>query len=380
VPLCDNPLWPCAMTGAVSCLAGFADIGVVIHGSSGCYFYPASLLPNAVYGTHLLENDIIFGSEERLREVLEEVRTRHRVIAVVTTCVPSIVGEDLLTIPKNSADIIVEAPGFLGDFETGYRAALKALCPVVDPVREGINIDGLNPIDPYYLGNLRETERLLSLCGLFPGTKFSADTYESVFHAAPYTFTTNPDLRSNIGNSIGSLLGLEETEAGFVELSHHYPQVDINPVMDEIEHAEEQIILVCDKFLLRNDPPSVLIFSGAPYALFAARVLDKYLDADIIAIGSRTSSPSTPYPLSYMVTFEAIKACIQRERPDLVLGSSYEQSVCGDAAFVSFSFPMRGKILLRARTIAGPEGTLSLVEEVLNSCIDRKKNVIQSGT
>jgi nitrogenase molybdenum-iron protein alpha/beta subunit len=39
MPECDNPLWPCAMTGAAACLAGFRGMSVVIHGSSGCYYY-----------------------------------------------------------------------------------------------------------------------------------------------------------------------------------------------------------------------------------------------------------------------------------------------------------------------------------------------------
>ena len=34
MPECENPLWPCAMTGAAACLAGFEGITVVIHGSS----------------------------------------------------------------------------------------------------------------------------------------------------------------------------------------------------------------------------------------------------------------------------------------------------------------------------------------------------------
>ena len=44
MPECGTPLWPCAMTGAAACLAGFEGITVVIHGSSGCYYYPATLL------------------------------------------------------------------------------------------------------------------------------------------------------------------------------------------------------------------------------------------------------------------------------------------------------------------------------------------------
>ena len=59
------------MTGAVACLAGFDGITVVIHGSSGCYYYPATLLHVPLHGTFILENEVIFGSEQRLHEVLD---------------------------------------------------------------------------------------------------------------------------------------------------------------------------------------------------------------------------------------------------------------------------------------------------------------------
>ena len=67
MPECENPLWPCAMTGAASCLAGFRGLKVVIHGSSGCYYYPATLLHAPLHGTFILEHEVIFGSEDRLK-------------------------------------------------------------------------------------------------------------------------------------------------------------------------------------------------------------------------------------------------------------------------------------------------------------------------
>ncbi|MDD1675600.1 MAG: nitrogenase component 1, partial [Methanomicrobiales archaeon] len=184
MPLCDNPLWPCAMTGAVSCLAGFEDLAIVIHGSSGCYFYPASLLQTTIYGTHLLESDVIFGSEHRLQEVIGEIGDGYRAVAVVTTCVPSLVGEDIRAILAGVADVVVDAPGFLGSFEDGYQAALHALGSRTDPDRKGVNIEGLNPIDPYYRGNIRETQRLFALSGLPYATLFCADRYDALSRSA----------------------------------------------------------------------------------------------------------------------------------------------------------------------------------------------------
>ncbi len=69
MPDCTTPLWPCGMTGAVACLAGIPDLAVVIHGSSGCFFYPQSLLPVPLFSTFIHEREVIFGSLDRLTEV-----------------------------------------------------------------------------------------------------------------------------------------------------------------------------------------------------------------------------------------------------------------------------------------------------------------------
>src|SRR5512133_2751168 len=92
MPECTNPLWPCAMTGAAACLAGFEGMTVVIHGSSGCYYYPTTLLRAPLHGTFILEHEIIFGSEDRLNEVIGGLSGQGKRIAVITTCVPAILG------------------------------------------------------------------------------------------------------------------------------------------------------------------------------------------------------------------------------------------------------------------------------------------------
>ena len=59
------------MAGSAACCAGFEGLTVVIHGSSGCYYYPATLFHAPLHGTFILENEVIFGTEQRLREVLD---------------------------------------------------------------------------------------------------------------------------------------------------------------------------------------------------------------------------------------------------------------------------------------------------------------------
>jgi len=373
MPECTNPLWPCAMTGAAACLAGFDGITVIIHGSSGCYYYPATLLHAPLRGTFIVEEDVIFGSEQRLLEVVDEVSSSSQRIAVVTTCVPAILGEDIRAILAAHDIIFIDSPGFSGDFEEGYRSALLALKPIIDSGVKGINIDGASLFDPFSRGNVLELSRLLANAGVPVATVYSMDTLAKVWQASPFTITTNEDIASGVGTKIGSTLGLDELKTTFEKIVTVVKEAHIDPVIKEIEQEEERINHACDKYLRRFDPPRAAIFSWSSYAVFAAKSLATYLDAEIACIGTRTAPPQdVPYPVQQADGLPQVQALIEAYEPDLVIGSSFERSVITTAAFVGLTPPLRGRVRLTSRPIAGITGTLCFMEEVLNACMDRK--------
>jgi nitrogenase molybdenum-iron protein alpha/beta subunit len=360
------------MTGAAACLAGFSGLKVVIHGSSGCYYYPASLLHTPLYGTFILENEVVFGSEERLNEVIAELSGTGGRIAVITTCVPSILGEDIRSMLATHDVLLVDSPGFAGDLETGYRVALAALRPEVDPARAGVNIDGVSLSDPFFRGNTQETTRLLTMASVPVGTVFSCDRLEQVRHASPFTVGTNDDFGSGVGTCLGSTLGFEAIRKTFTNLAGKFADADIDPVLREAGEQEERVIHACDKYLRRYDPPSVAIFAGASYALFASRALEQYLDAAILFIGTRNEPPDSSYLIEQVTELSKVRAHIQQCRPDLVVGSSFERSVSDGRAFVGLIPPLREKVRLSHLPFVGIGGTLHFLESVLNTCRDRK--------
>ena len=372
MPECTNPLWPCAMTGAAACLAGFEGMTVVIHGSSGCYYYPTTLLRAPLHGTFILEHEIIFGSEDRLNEVIGGLSGKGKRIAVITTCVPAILGEDIRSMLEKHDVILVDSPGFSGDVEAGYKNALSILAPRVDPDVRGVNIDGACLFDPFSAGNVQEIRRLLTMADIPVGTVFSQDLLEKVQHASPYTIGTNEDFASSVGEYCGGTLGFQAIEAVFRKLGGIFEDADVDRVFLEIEQQEERMVRACDKYLLRFDPPSVVIFSGFSYSLHVAETLERYLDADILCIGSRNAPAPSKYPVEPVTGLEGVKSLIGQYNPDLVMGSSFERSVSDTRAFTGITPPLRGTIRLAPTPFAGINGTLSLVEQVLNTCMDRK--------
>lgn len=374
MPECANPLWPCAMTGAAACLAGFDGVCVVIHGSSGCYYYPTTLLHAPLHGTFIIEEDVIFGSDQRLRDVVEEVSSPDRRIAVVTTCVPAILGEDIRAMLGTYDVILVDSPGLSGDFEIGYRTALITLAPRIDPDAAGVNIDGVSLFDPFYRGNVRELSRLLDIAGVPAATVFCADAFRNIWHASPFTIGTNADIASGIGRCLGGTLGLTDLRATFEQIGNVMDLADVEPVLQEIAREEERVVQACDKYLRRFDPPRGAIFGSSSYAVLAARTLTTYLDAEITCIGTRTSPPpGFPFPVERVDGLSRVQALIEKHEPDLVIGSSFERSMSRTAAFVGLTPPLRGRVRLSSHPIAGVEGTLRFIDEVLNACMDRHK-------
>jgi nitrogenase molybdenum-iron protein alpha/beta subunit len=362
------------MTGAVACLAGIPDLAVVIHGSSGCFFYPQSLLPVPLFSTCIGEREVIFGSLDRLAGVLASVPPSYQKIAVVTTCVPAILGEEIREV-LDERTILVDSPGFAGQMEEGYGRGLAALDPEAAPGAEGVNTAGFNLLDPFSPGNLLEAGRLLSLAGVPAGTRIPLDRLDRISRCGPWTVTVNPDLPSGAGEVLGNLLGLPALERVFSRIADRFPEADIGPVLAEASRAEERIQRAADKYLRRFDPPRAALFGGLAYAAFAAEALRRYLDADILVIGSRNGIRPTPFRVREMAQAGGIQEFLSGERPDLVAGSSFEKSAWPEAAFVGLTPPLRGQVLLRSRALAGIEGTLSFMEEVLNACMDRNRRL-----
>jgi nitrogenase molybdenum-iron protein alpha/beta subunit len=351
-------------------------MAVVIHGSSGCYYYPTTLLHAHLHGTFILENEVIFGSEDRLREVITGLGGTGKRIAVITTCVPAIIGEDIQSMLADLDVILVDSPGFSGDVEAGYTNALTRLGPRIDPCRPGVNIDGACLFDPSSCGNVQEILRLFAMASIPAGTIFCQDRLENVYRAAPLTVGTNTDFSSGIGNFLGGTLGFDAIKATFQEIGNRVGEADIDPVLMELRQQEERVVRACDKYLQRYDPPAAAIFAGSSYARFASEVLNRYLDAEICCIGSRNAIGASDYKATQADGISHVQDLIRTHNPDLVIGSSFERAISRDTAFVGIIPPLRGTVRLSPAPLAGINGTLSFIEHVLNACIDRKSQTL----
>lgn len=361
----ENPAVPCAMTGACAVLSGLSDLTIIIHGSSGCYYYPKSLLKTPLYSTFLMESEIILGTVDRLREVVAKLERSGKTVAVINTCIPALTGEDLSAAFESTNVIFVDSPGYKGTVETGVKTAYDALNIPLSPEKPGVNIEGILALDRYSRGNLHEAERLLSLMHIPYSLKLSADSYSHLkTGGSPYSISVNPSWNAGIGTNLGSFLFPSLTKT-IDRLEQTFPDGQFDMVREELKKADDMIFYYADKYLRKYAPPAIAVISQKSYCTFAEKMFTRYFGSDIVA----------SFPREEISDERIIADKLMETEPELLLGSSFEDALLSrkNHAFVGITQPDKTRITMSAEPITGIEGGIFFMETCLNTLLNAKK-------
>ncbi|MDR2005770.1 MAG: hypothetical protein LBP78_00785 [Acidaminococcales bacterium] len=192
----DRPRFGCPLGGALGMIRALPRTVPIVHASTGCaYNIYVGMNSGAGYlgggycgatstpSSNVVEKEIVFGGEERLRE---QIATTLEVMdgdlyVVLSGCMVEMIGDDAQSVTDNFKNapnpvIYVSTPGFKGNSAYGYDVVLEALAKeYVSPRKrkkaDKVNVFGLIPGgDVFYKGNLREIKRLLNLIGLEANT------------------------------------------------------------------------------------------------------------------------------------------------------------------------------------------------------------------
>jgi len=182
-----NPAKACQPLGAVFVAAGFADTLSFVHGSQGCVAYYRSHLsrhfkePSSAVSSSMTEDAAVFGGLNNLIEGLANAYSLYKpkMIAVSTTCMAEVIGDDLQAFIKNAkkANSVPEefdvpfahTPAFIGSHTTGYDNMMKGILTNFWEGQERVPNDSINIIpgfDGYCVGNNRELSRILKAFGI----------------------------------------------------------------------------------------------------------------------------------------------------------------------------------------------------------------------
>jgi nitrogenase molybdenum-iron protein beta chain len=410
----------------------------IIHGSAGCggnintalnagagYLGGGYCGGAALPSSNVVERDVVFGGEARLRE---QIQSTLEIIdgdlyVVVTGCMVDMIGDDTAAVVsefKNAEKpvIAVPTPSFKGNAFTGYELLLKGLIDQYIPKSEqrealSVNVLGIVPAqDVFWKGNLREIKRLLEKLGLQVNTFFGeGENLENFKNAG----------RASLNIVVSNNFGIDSARR--FEEAHGIPYI-VTPF--PIGAVAGEVFLKTVGNALNIDPPHiarVVAEEKEVYYSYLERIADIYNDADLqryaVVVGDSNYAPAITRflsdelgwipelavvtdlldanqqktvgaqfgalnsSLSPAVYFDSDTSSVKKYlrdvwprnrnnryydsmNPTVIIGSAFERDLAQEFGFpiVPVTFPLTSRCVMN-RAYAGFTGGLSLTEDII---------------
>ena len=185
-----NPAKACQPLGAVLCALGFEKTLPYVHGSQGCvayfrtYFNRHFKEPISCVSDSMTEDAAVFGGQKNMFDGLENAKALYKpeVIAVSTTCMAEVIGDDLNAFIGNAKKAghieqdfptpFAHTPSFVGSHVTGWdnmfegKARFFTLNSMEDKVVGSNGKINIVPGFETYLGNFRVIKRMMKDMGV----------------------------------------------------------------------------------------------------------------------------------------------------------------------------------------------------------------------
>jgi nitrogenase molybdenum-iron protein beta chain len=196
-----NPAKACQPLGAVFCASGFEGTMSFVHGSQGCAAYYRSHLsrhfkePSSAVSSSMTEDAAVFGGLNNMIDGLANTYSLYKpkMIAVSTTCMAEVIGDDLQafidnarqagSVPEGFDVPYAHTPAFQGSHVTGYDNMMLGILEHFWKKQEreaGESINIIPGFDGYCVGNNRELKRMLDMMGVdYTILSDPADVYDT---------------------------------------------------------------------------------------------------------------------------------------------------------------------------------------------------------
>lgn len=430
-----NPAHACQPLGAELVAHGFAETMPYVHGSQGCASYYRSTLnrhfrePAPAVCSAMTEDAAVFGGQNNLHEGLENAIALYKpkMIAVFTSCMPEVIGDDLSAFIKNArgkghvpSDFPVahaNTPSFNGTHIHGYDSMLLAILQVLT---EGKKIEGrctgkLNFIAGFdtNTADYREYKRIFTELGI-PYTFLAdiSDTFDSPNDgnyrlyaggtslteaadsingkatlsvgpfATPKTMTWIKENYSGEHASVPMPMGIAKTDALLMKLSELFDRpvpaslkAERGRAVDAMTDAQQY--MHGKKFGIYGDPDlllgytSFLLEMGAtPYHIVCSRG-SKKLERELQSL-----LDASPYGKAGKVYMNRdlwhMRSLLMTDPVDAVIGDTHGKFMARDAKvpLFRFGFPVFDRVNMHRTPIIGYAGTIHMVTTICNKFLE----------
>ncbi len=427
-----NPAKTCQPIGAMYAALGIHKCMPHSHGSQGCCSYHRSHLtrhfkePVMATTSSFTEGASVFGGMSNLTTALNNIFTIYdpEVVAVHTTCLSEVIGDDIpMIIKKNAADgkipegktvIHANTPSFVGSHVTGFSGMVTGAINYLAE-NSGMTADRLNVLPGYVdASDMREIKSLLSQLNIdatvLPDTSDVLDTPQTgVYKMYPKGGTKVSEIKT-MGDAIATIacgefasgpaaeklekkcnvpstvldlpIGLSNTDK-FIDTLRRTANV---PVPDSITLDRGRLLdLISDmsqyfhekKVALYGDPDHVIAMTkflveiGMKPTVVITGTLGKKFEKRVKEI-LKDVNPEAHVEAN--VDIHKLHQIIKNEPVDLLLGNTYGKYVAraeGNIPFVRFGFPNMDRVGHRLFPLLGYKGAMYYIDKIIDQLFDK---------
>ena len=439
----DQPRYKCALA-AMQTVHAIPGAIPILHSGPGCAAKlndnngtSGRYSPNIFPCTSISEKEVVFGGSNKLRSTIENALKviDADLFVVLSGCTGEIIGDDIEEVTSNFSDaskpvVWAKTPGFKGNNYVGHDWILKSLFEqylsrdeVIDSYTGAdgeikkekglVNLFVAPPQqDPYWLGNLRELENLLTAIGLKPNTIFGfGRSLENLkkLPTAEYTILVSPwaglESAKYLERRFGVKLlqypvlpiGASETTK-FLRAVAEFTGSDKELLEKVIEEKEAEFYYYIERFADTLLETRILgkrftVVSDSEYTIAVTKFLvndmglfpEKLFIVDDAPKAFQQKITDEVNNLNYGITtqlqfttdghdiHEQIKGFDFAGTP-LIIGSNWEKKLALElgAHFVNVSYPMLEKLVINDH-IAGYSGGLHLLEQIYTAAMSKLK-------
>lgn len=387
-----KPSLGCKLLGAQQALTGIHDAVVLLHSVVGCSFGSMAFHFAACHMTDvrqtctvISDSDVVFSGEDSVHRALENIAQLYAPAAVflVTGCVSDIIQDNIQSVSSDFQarsgipTLPVEAAGYRGDLTDGFEEALAALAQEMEPQPPAavptVNLIGFGADDPRLHADLAALRALLA-DKVQLGTVFADCTMADIRRAPGASlnlvFGRGVQLAQEMERRFGTPYacldypcGLTGAKALWHCLEQHFG-LDFTAEAEAFAQQTGQRAASAFGYLqaLYGIPAAVIATGARARGLRA--FLSRELGMEVEVICQREDTRDT----------EALWDQVRQSEAAVLFGSSFEQELADEMGLplVRCDYPVFDRVCLTDRPFIGPEGTLCLIEDILNEAMHAK--------
>jgi nitrogenase molybdenum-iron protein beta chain len=427
-----NPAKTCQPIGAMYAALGIHGCMPHSHGSQGCCSYHRSHLtrhfkePVMATTSSFTEGSSVFGGLANLTQAFKNIFTIYNpeIVAVHTTCLSEVIGDDIPTIIKKSiADgsipagkiaIHANTPSFVGSHVTGFSNMVMAMVNYLSE-KSGTTLNQVNVIPGFVEpADMREIKRIAKEMAanivMFPDTsnvldgpltgqykmypeggatvaqiKSAGDSIATLAlgHFASHVAAATLETKCNVPAAFMELpIGVGATDK-FISALASYAGVEV-PASIELERGrlidlmsdlhqyfhgkrvaiagDPDQVIALTQFLVELEMKPVYVITGSPGNQFEKR-LHEILDG-----------PVPNAKIKQTADLFELHQWMKNEPVDLLIGNTYGKHMARteNVPFVRFGFPVLDRTGHRFFPTVGYMGAVNLINQMINVLLDKK--------